>query len=192
MIHEGFPQSWVDEYVDCRYVRFDPIVEMALRSGAPFSWHTIGQLTDLSEQQQKLLVARRQAGLSNGVALGLFGPNLRNGYASLGFAPNKLPSQTGLQELQLILQAAHLKFCNQTQTPNGQDLHLAAREQEVLEWIACGKSTASIAQIMGVSRHTVDTLTRRIFSKLDVTDRTSAVLTGIASGFLRTGTQLVA
>ncbi|THF74113.1 MAG: LuxR family transcriptional regulator, partial [Sulfitobacter sp. SK025] len=31
-----------------------------------------------------------------------------------------------------------------------------------------------IAEIMGLSRHTVDTIIRRMFGKLDVTDRTRA------------------
>jgi DNA-binding CsgD family transcriptional regulator len=37
---------------------------------------------------------------------------------------------------------------------------------------------------MGVSRHTVDTIMRRLFGKLDVTDRTRAAVRGLAFGLI--------
>ena len=61
---------------------------------------------------------------------------------------------------------------------------LSPRELELLRWIARGKSNTSIAQIMGVSRHTVDTIMRRLFGKLDVTDRTRAAVRGLAFGLI--------
>ena len=51
--------------------------------------------------------------------------------------------------------------------------------------MARGKSTSVIADILGLSRYTVDTITRRMFTKLKVNDRTNAVIRGLGSGLLR-------
>ena len=51
-------------------------------------------------------------------------------------------------------------------------------------WIARGKSYGVIADILDVSRHTVDTLVRRIFEKLGVTDRTTAAIRAVGAGIV--------
>ncbi|WP_068117153.1 helix-turn-helix transcriptional regulator [Tropicimonas marinistellae] len=64
------------------------------------------------------------------------------------------------------------------------DVPLTPREHEILGWIASGKSNAVIAEILGISRHTVDTYNRRIFRKLDAADRTTAAVKALHAGVL--------
>jgi DNA-binding CsgD family transcriptional regulator len=52
---------------------------------------------------------------------------------------------------------------------------LSLREQEILNWIAEGKTNAEIAVILGISSFTVKNHAQRIFRKLDVSNRTEAV-----------------
>jgi transcriptional regulator EpsA len=52
---------------------------------------------------------------------------------------------------------------------------LSPREQEILNWIAEGKTNAEIAVILGISSFTVKNHAQRIFRKLDVSNRTEAV-----------------
>ena len=51
--------------------------------------------------------------------------------------------------------------------------------------MAQGKSNGVIADILSISPGTVDTYLRRIFEKLDVTDRTSAAVKGVSMGLIR-------
>lgn len=51
---------------------------------------------------------------------------------------------------------------------------LAPREEEVMRWVAEGKSNAEIACILGISPLTVKTHLQRIYPKLGVENRTSA------------------
>ncbi|MCE2744552.1 MAG: response regulator transcription factor [Burkholderiales bacterium] len=80
------------------------------------------------------------------------------------FTPDQLPtSKTAL---------------NQEFTP------LSEREQQVLEMVAKGFMQAEIADILGVSINTVSTYIKRIYKKLAVNSRTSAVHRANALGLI--------
>ncbi|WP_068309911.1 helix-turn-helix transcriptional regulator [Aliiruegeria sabulilitoris] len=64
------------------------------------------------------------------------------------------------------------------------EIGLSPREAEILRWIARGKSNSVIAEILGISPHTVDTHIRRIYRKLGAGDRTTAALRGMETGLL--------
>lgn len=61
---------------------------------------------------------------------------------------------------------------------------LSPREREVLVWVAKGKSNSVIADILGVSESTVDTFLRRLYSKLNATNRITAVVKAIRLGII--------
>ena len=52
--------------------------------------------------------------------------------------------------------------------------NLSAREQEIVRWIAEGRTNTEIAAILGISSFTVKNHAGRIFRKLDATNRTEA------------------
>ena len=53
---------------------------------------------------------------------------------------------------------------------------LSARESEVLNWIACGKSDVQIGAILGVSARTVQKHLQNLYAKLGVENRTAAAM----------------
>jgi LuxR family transcriptional regulator/LuxR family quorum-sensing system transcriptional regulator CciR len=109
---------------------------------------------------------------------------MRNAYIELGFGANTAElSAQDISELRCAAQMAHLRYCEIT-ADRQHRAELSPRELEVLRWIAEGKSNSVIADILGISRHTVDTMTRRMFEKLEVHDRTSAAVRGLGSGLL--------
>jgi DNA-binding NarL/FixJ family response regulator len=61
---------------------------------------------------------------------------------------------------------------------------LSAREQEVLEFITKGFTSDEIARLMQLSRHTVLTFVRRIYSKLEVSSKTEAIFEARNQGLL--------
>jgi DNA-binding NarL/FixJ family response regulator len=62
---------------------------------------------------------------------------------------------------------------------------LTERELEVLHLVALGLSNGEIADRIFVSEGTVKTHVRRVFSKLDVRDRTQAVIFAFNAGLVR-------
>ncbi len=65
------------------------------------------------------------------------------------------------------------------------EAQLSAREQQVLQLTAQGFSADEIANTLDVSRHTVLTFIRRIYSKLGVTSKTHAINAAREKGFIR-------
>jgi DNA-binding NarL/FixJ family response regulator len=64
------------------------------------------------------------------------------------------------------------------------DSDLSAREQEVLRLLADGKSNKDIATVLGIAEATVKCHVSAILVRLDVSDRTEAVITALQRGLV--------
>lgn len=181
---DGFPDDWVCHYLEADLVQIDPIPALAAKLSRPFHWHEIENLAEDRKRSHMFLEELKSYGIGDGLAFYVFGPGTRNAYVGLGFGVDhiELPSDR-IFEMQCVAQAGHLRVC----ALNDLDMSapkLTPREAEVLDWVSRGKSNAVIAEILGVSTHTVDTLLRRIYAKLNVTDRTTAAIRGVGSGII--------
>lgn len=65
------------------------------------------------------------------------------------------------------------------------EITLSKRETDVLHWVSRGKTRLDIATILNIKPSSVDTYNRRVFKKLDVNDKASATLKGLAAGFIK-------
>ena len=120
-----------------------------------------------------------------GVSIPVHGPCGRDGCFSLEFMDSVSSSQDlDIHVVHWVCQNAHLNFCRLLRTQMHDFPQLTAREKQILTWIALGKSNADIADILGISFHTVGTYTRRIFVKTNTNNRTSAALFGISNGLI--------
>lgn len=186
LVVSGFPDSWVCQYLEAELFLCDPIPQIAAITSRPFLWSDAPKLMRLTPEAENYIQLLKQSGLGDGLAMQVFGPNMRNAYVGLGFGgenPNLTPEE--IFELQCAVQIAHIRYCELTEHRQAKPGELTPREIEILQWIARGKSNSVIAEILGISRHTVDTLTRRIFDKLDVSDRTTAAIRGLGAGLVR-------
>lgn len=184
IVEDGFPEDWVCQYIEGNLSRIDPIPELAATLVRPFRWSEAAELTVLNDDQQRYMDLLAASHLGDGLAMQVYGPNMRNAYVGLGFGGDA-PELSGqdIFELQCAAQMAHIRYCEIT-ARREKKAALSPRELEILQWIARGKSNSVIGEILGISRHTVDTMMRRMFEKLDVNDRTSAAVRGLGSGLV--------
>ena len=183
--NDGFADVLLAQYLSARNAGMATLANLIQSSVRPVYLDDLPHLVRLSEREREHLAAYHAAGVTNGLGIQAFGPNGRNGIfaADLPAHPPRLPPEV-LNLLHLACQAMHLRYCELLVPQLGKLPHLSNREAEVLAWVARGKSNASIAEILGISAHTVDAHLRRIYLKLGVFDRISAALRGLGFGLI--------
>lgn len=186
LIRENFPDNWVKRYIEKHYTDIDPVIAQARREAKPFHWFDVGEKVKLSPAQSHFLNELKDAGLTDGLAVPIFGPEGTMAYFGLGVVNDTLNiSDEKEVEIQFACQQVHNRYIELTQElPTDKPVKLSPRETQILELAATGLSNNFIAERLGISENTVDTLMRRTFRKLNVRNRISAVLRGVGSGLI--------
>ena len=76
------------------------------------------------------------------------------------------------------------KRLNERPAPAGPNIFLTDKERDVLSMVLHGRSDAMIADKLHMSVHTVDSHMRNIFRKLEVNNRTMAVVKALTLGLI--------
>lgn len=181
----GFSKSEIELYLSFDFQRLDIVPRAALAAGMPIRWSDIWKSSELTSEEREFLAAMRTIDFTDGFSLPCYGPNSRNAVVGLGKMTEKTDvSPSHLSLLHFAAQAAHLRICALFAEEVVRDRQLSTREKEILDWVARGKSNNVIAEILAISPGTVDTYMRRIYEKLEVSDRTSAAVKGVGLGLI--------
>lgn len=179
VVVENFPQDLVDRYFREDWQRFDPLAEAALLRTSPFRWFEIEQAKDLTPEQTRFFRALRNAGFVDGIAVPVFARYGDVACFLLSRPEHKVElTMAEMYEIQLVCQFMHMRHSRLTLEEKPPKL--SPREKEVARWIVLGKSNADIAEILGVSVHTINTIVRRYFAKLGVNNRVEAALKSVS------------
>ena len=102
-----------------------------------------------------------------------------------------LPRQASPEEIEAALVAVaqglvvtHPDFTPKAQAPDPASRPLSAREQEVLAFLALGRSNKEIASQLTISEHTVKFHLASLFQKLNASSRSEAVTNGLRRGWV--------
>jgi LuxR family transcriptional regulator/LuxR family quorum-sensing system transcriptional regulator CciR len=183
--NHGFGEALLKQYLAARTSGIAALADAVHRFGRPVYLNELENIGRLSPREQAHLDGYRRAGIVNGLSLEAFGPNGRNGLFALDIGERERLTPTALGRLRWGCQVMHLRYCELIAPTLGELPSLSAREAEVLRWVARGKSNAAIAEILGISAHTVDAHLRRIYLKLGVFDRISAALRALGFGLIK-------
>ena len=109
IVVHGFPQAWVCNYIEKELTLIDPIPALASVTSRPFKWSETPKLTRLNDGGLRYMEILAQSGLGDGLAMQVYGPNMRNAYVGLGFGGED-PGLTSEEifELQCACQIAHI------------------------------------------------------------------------------------
>ncbi len=161
----------------------DAFLHASVRTTKPFLWTDIADILEPRSPQLRHY-KDKIAGLGTGVVVPVFGPLFRNGYFCFHSQEDRAVSDMDLMVLHSISQTAYLKLLDIMYKTSGRERTLSGRELEAINMIARGKSNPEVATAMSVSVNTINTLLKRIFEKLDVSDRVSAVMRAYALGYI--------
>ena len=180
----GFEENWIELYEESDFRAKDPIPQRTMDHGALLTWKEAEQIGANTAENEEYFAAMRRHGLVHGFGIPLFGPRGRNAYASFDFGvPLDEVDAEKLGIVRSASQAGHQRICvllDKKYDP----ITLTQREQEVLIWLAKGKSVSSIATILDISPDTVKTYSKRIYAKLDASDRIGAVVRALKLGLV--------
>lgn len=163
-----------------------PFIDRCRPITEPLFWPEILDALKMRDEERTLLqdfYCTEKA--KNGIVIPCFGPAGRNGCVVLRFDDTYTRfSRESIRLVQWMAWNAHVSLCKLkcAQTPD--DINLTEREQEVLTWVARGKSNNVIAEIIGISHHTVNGYLRRIYLKTGTSDRTVATLRAVSGSLI--------
>jgi len=180
-----YPEDWQRFYEERTFIKIDPVLRCAAGSFRPFRWKELERTLRLTPQQVRFLRLGEEAGLHNGVGIPFNGPRSQIAGIALATSDKAADRMTNTDLISAYCNQFYVVF-KRIVAPRIPTLpsmaYLSARENEILRWVAIGKSDDQIADILTISTNTVNYHLRRIFLKFDVNSRIMAVVAAIASG----------
>ena len=185
LYERGMPPEWMRRYLERDFDLIDPV------STAATTRNKVGTLGELLKQLTVNDVGRlfveeaTRVGLTDGLAIPTSGLRHARGFFGVDNVAAEDLARVDRSLMCAVAQHAHLRI-DRIEEEHGAGIDgLSPREAEILNWVAAGKSNPETAMILGISEATVGTHLKRLFTKLGVHDRVSAVLAGFKLGMLR-------
>ena len=183
--HFGFPKDVMNEWLASKAFTNDPVPDFVEKAGEVMTWQQVIAQVKIPTEQKHYMKMLFEHGLRDSIIVPLFGPNQHDSIAICMFGDLLGDGNEDLiRNIVTALRRAHYKISLLIERDHSKKIKLSRRESEVLHWMARGKSNPDIATILGISAETVDTYARRLYPKLGVHDRVSAVFEGIARGLV--------
>lgn len=181
-----YPESWTAHYRSLDLGRIDPTLIHARRSIAPVDWRRLPR-TELSD---RVFREARDFGIStNGLTVPVRGPFGDIGMLSVTSRIDDAEWDRLVRGIVKDLQSAavHLHDTVMRLDPLGRALRqpqLSAREREVLQWIAAGKTYRDVGEILSISDRTVEVHLRSAREKLFALTTPQAVARAVSFGLI--------
>lgn len=178
------PKEYVDRYVEKNYVAYDPVITELRRNLNPYSWGDIRQNRDLAKFEKEIMDEGREFNAHDGFMIPIV--TLSGSvsiFSACGLEPNL--SQRARSALEIIgIYSHHALRRALIQHQREEQAHkpLSAREREVMQWVAMGKTDEEIAEILSLTTRTVTFHVESAKKKLDTYRRTYAVVQAIHVG----------
>ena len=182
----GHDPEWIDAYRTPEVRMHDPIPDFVMRSGNVASYADALRQIALTADQQAFVVQLKTRGQFETMAIPVYGPFDFDTYATVSMGrPITAEDELLLYRVVGVVEASNRRIAHLLESSAAKQIELSEREAQVLNWMGRSKSSGDIATILDIGPATVDTYVRRLYAKLDVNDRISAVLKGVRFGLIR-------
>ncbi len=180
----NYPEQWQQQYSAQNYVAIDPTVKHGSQSLRPVVWSE-----ELFSNTPNLWEEASSFGLRFGWAQSTHSLPGISGMMTLA------RSASDLNELELTAKSALMVWFTQIAHIGLQDIllpemlpelnvNLTLREMEILRWTADGKTSNEVSVILGIAERTVNFHLNNAMSKLNVINKTAAVVKAVQLGII--------
>ncbi len=186
-----YPEDWIKHYNERSFAEVDPVF-YGVRKPTPFYWSDAAdaQRRDPLLNERTLKLARdtlrlgAEAGLADGIGVSFSNP--LGEQVGFGISRSQVfgtKNMNDLADIYLICSSFHetyMSFYSRVELPNITD-----RETDVLSWSSEGKSDKEIAELLGITGHTVRFHWNNIFRKLGAHSKVQATMIAVKYGLVR-------
>ncbi|MCB1425298.1 MAG: LuxR family transcriptional regulator [Zhengella sp.] len=184
ILQSGWPESWVERYLNRDYARISLVVRYAKRTMRPFDWNEATEAAGRRHPGNAVMEEISQFGIRRGISVPSITSQGLPALLSLGGEAMEL-AEREFSMVSLISTYAMEKAIRLAQGSRvGRFARLTQREAECIRWAAEGKSEWEISRILGISEHTSEKHLLSAKTKLGAVNRTQAVAMAIREGYI--------
>jgi DNA-binding CsgD family transcriptional regulator len=182
----GHDPEWIDAYRTAEFRQHDPFPDFVMRTGNVMTYVDVLRQISLTADQNAFVAQLKERGQFETIAIPVYGPFDFDTYATITMGRPFTPEDELLiYHVVGVVEASNRRIAHLLESSAAKQIDLSEREGQVLNWMGRSKSSGDIATILDIGPATVDTYVRRLYAKLDVNDRISAVLKGVRFGLIR-------
>jgi DNA-binding CsgD family transcriptional regulator len=186
-VMSGWPEEYQLLYADRGYVLLDPTVAHCQTSTAPIIWAP----EIYRRESLEVLEESRRFGLHHGLSVAVHGLSRAKSMLSLArhqyLDPDAHETRTALAGARVLATCAHMalegllvpKLVEQEYP-----VKLTARESQIMQYVASGKGSEVIGDLLGLSKATVEFHVKNMLRKLGVASRLQGVARAVALGLV--------
>ena len=179
-------RTLIEQYAREEFLGHDPVRGWIMEHGRPVIWTVDEFRRSGTRRQRELFSIVADAGFHSGVSIPLFGPdNIRGSLVALD-AADQIDVERAMQEVKESVPLGNALIgcaCGHGE-PDLPAPALTGREVECLKWVAMGKTSWEISQILGISPRTADFHVQNAMAKLDANSRQQAIYNAMSQGLL--------
>lgn len=178
-----FHPEWAARYMRYNYSRSSRISGELLHTRGPYSWSEAIERRGIDQSQRRIWDEARDFGLNDGLFVPVSWTD--GSYSAVVLGGMKPPVDDARHRTIAEVVSVYYGHHGRRMTGRGHDIvTLTPRQRECLAWVACGKSSADIAQIIGTTATTVDEHVATACRKLGVRTRTQAAIEAVLRGLI--------
>lgn len=175
----GWPEEWLQRYIERGYASVDGVCIHAAHSSHPFYWRDVPAVYGATPASLRVAGEAAEFGIVSGYVVPM--ASRRHWQAALSLASSARACDISLRErssinLMSVFAVGAVEALLASDTSEDQ---LSAREREVLSWVAAGKSAWETSCILSISSRTVDKHLAAIRDKYGVRTTLQAVVEAI-------------
>lgn len=179
----GWPEGWLERYVENSYVHVDPVIRLLKSTTVPFCWADAPYDRDGEPEAHRVMTEAVEFRMRAGLTVPIFSVSGFQAGVTFGAEHKVDLSERARAALHLIAIYAHNAARDGLSATGNRaskrSKQLSPRQAEILRWIAAGKTNWEIGQILSISERTVEHQALAAAHRLNAVTRAQAVAEAI-------------
>lgn len=181
IITHTWPNEWLVRYREGKYFWRDPVSAFSLTRSRAFTWNEARKGSRRTRVASKIASEASSLGLTDGIGFPMGDASSVQAVVSLAADRPVDLDPLSRQMLHLVCLNAEMRAVEIYDKASKVFAALTDREREMLRWIANGKASEDVADILKVSRRTVEVHLQHARQKLNAATTTHAVARALIS-----------